>query len=99
VGGGADPDDGAVEVPEAVLGDVRCDLGAEPAELRRLVGDDELPRLRDRPGDQVGVERGKGARVDDLGADPLALEIAGRSERSTRKASRRSSPIFPASSS
>jgi len=36
VGRGADADDGSVHVPEAVLGDVGRDLGAEAAELRRL---------------------------------------------------------------
>ena len=81
VRGGADADDGRVEVPEAVLGDVRGDLGAEAAELDGLVRDDEPVRLRDRRGDQVGVERDERARVDDLDADAVALELARRPER------------------
>ena len=55
VRGGADACDGSVEIPKAVLGHVRCDLGAEAAELHHLVGDDEPARLRDRACDQIRV--------------------------------------------
>ena len=64
-----------------MLGDVGRDLGAEAAELCGLVGDDELARLRHRAGDQLGVERGERARIDNLGADALALESACGAQR------------------
>jgi hypothetical protein len=74
--GRADPDDRRVEIPEAVLGDPRGDLGAEAAELDGLVRDDEVRRLGDRRGDRLGVERDERPRVEHLDADPLRLELA-----------------------
>ena len=81
MGSRPDPDDGRVEVPEALLGDVGRDLRPEAAESRRLVSDDELARLRHRRGDQGGVERCERPWVDDLDAHAVGLELAGRPDR------------------
>ena len=73
--GCSDACDRRVELPEAVLRDVGRDLGAEAAELDRLVDDDEPVGLRDGRLDRGGVERDERARVDDLDAHTLRLEL------------------------
>ena len=46
--------------------DQRRDLGADPARLRRLVGDQHLAGLARAREDRVGVERAERAQVEDL---------------------------------
>ena len=75
---GADPRDGRIEVPEAVLCDVGSDLRAVAAELDCLVDDDDAVRLRDRRRDRVGVERDERAWVYDLDVDALAPRARAR---------------------
>ena len=78
----ADADDRRVEVPEAVLGDVRGDLGAEAAELappraRRRRAPSSRPTRRSRPMSSGTSVRGSSTST----LDPLRLELARRAQR------------------
>ena len=79
-GGGADPLDRGVEVPEGLAGDDGGDLGADAEGDDRLVGDQQPARLGHRLEDRGGVERGDGAQVDHLDRDALGGEGLGRGE-------------------
>ena len=70
--GGGEPPHRRVEVLEALVGDERGDLGAEPARERVLVQHEHAPGLAHRLGDDVVVPRRDRAQVDDLDARVVA---------------------------
>src|SRR5207248_6267539 len=62
------------------FGDSGGDLRADAAGQRRFMDDYAAPRLGDRGEQPVAVERLQGRDVDDLGADPVALQPGGGGE-------------------
>ena len=66
--GGRAPPHRRVEVLEALVGDERGDLRAEPARERVLVQHEHAPGLAHRLGDDLAVPRRDRAQVDDLDA-------------------------------
>ena len=67
-----EPANRRVQVVEALIGELRGDLGADAERGERLVDDQQPPRLGDRPEDRFDVQRRHGARIDQLDRDPLS---------------------------
>ena len=80
MGRGADTGDGSVEVPEAVLGDVSSDLGAETEELHGFMDNRDAALVRDLIGDRDPVEWHEGSGIDDLDAHALPFQLTCRFE-------------------
>src|SRR6478752_3382942 len=78
--GAVDADDRRLELVEALLGDLRGDLGPHAEEAARLVDDDEPARLAHGRHDRVDGQRREGAQVDDLDARALRLRSGSRLE-------------------
>ena len=72
---------GRVQIVQAMFGHERGDFRADADIARRLVHDHQPAGLGDRGQNGLAVDRTQGRKIDDLGADALAVEFGDRTQR------------------